>query len=533
MKHIILKSGILKSGTIRRLFLIALFAIVAPLVTNAAVNIIGDYTGAVTVNTVGNLVHSITLSDAPNTPEILIGRKTDETIILNITADGMLAFRDADANGYIPIGSYSEFQLINAVAGANGADRKYKQEADLDLMSEEWMPIGTGKVSPVGGGYVTSNSNFFGEFDGSTYTIANLSVTGSNRYVGLFGYVGPEGRVSNVHIISGNVSGEYYVGGVCGVSFNGTITACYNTATIHGDEYVSGVCGFNGQFNPGGNVVDLGGIITACYNTGAINGGYYVSGICGYSAYGTIINASYNIGAVKGNYHHIGGVCGHNYGSMTACYNMGTIEGDDAIGGVCGFNGFNGDITACYNTGVINGGRYVGGVCGFSDIGASITACYWKSGTASQGVANGTTTTFVFSNSAWPSTDDNAEWGVGNSDGTSGNYWKTLGTWNDNNSVYPQLWFESTDPGPTAVKDIFEVQVKALHAYPNPISRGSNITVESDAAEESTLKIYNISGGSLVKEQRIVGRNTTLQLDVPAGNYILTLNNEVTKIVVK
>ena len=73
-----------------------------------------------------------------------------------------------------------------------------------------------------------------------------------------------------------------------------------------------------------------------------------------------------NVGVVDSyfNGHNcVGGVCGCNYqGTITNCYNTGTVSGTGDIGGVCGWN--YGTITNSYNTGTVSGDNYVGGVCG-------------------------------------------------------------------------------------------------------------------------------------------------------------------------
>ena len=88
-----------------------------------------------------------------------------------------------------------------------------------------------------------------------------------------------------------------------------------------------------------------------------------------------------NVGVVdsyfKGN-NFVGGVCGHNDGTITNCYNAGNftaIELAATIGGICGYNG--GTIANCYNTGTVTATgsvASVGGVCGCSI--APISNCY-------------------------------------------------------------------------------------------------------------------------------------------------------------
>ena len=94
---------------------------------------------------------------------------------------------------------------------------------------------------------------------------------------------------------------------------------------------------------------------------------------------GKIANAgildSYFYGTSK-----VGGVCGNNYtGTISNCYNTGSVSGIGTAGGVSGYN-YTGSITNCYNTGSVSGtGVNVGGVIGRNESNASITNCYYDS----------------------------------------------------------------------------------------------------------------------------------------------------------
>ena len=121
---------------------------------------------------------------------------------------------------------------------------------------------------------------------------------------------------------------------------------CYNDGTIKNlgvtESYIKGskyVGGICG-YNYGS--------ISDCYNSGTISGNSYVGGVCGDNSYGTISNC-HNSGEVSGN-SYVGGVCGHNYGTISNCYNSGTVSGIgesySSIGGVCGYNF--GSISNCY-----------------------------------------------------------------------------------------------------------------------------------------------------------------------------------------
>ena len=112
----------------------------------------------------------------------------------------------------------------------------------------------------------------------------------------------------------------------------------------------------------------------------------FVGGVCGHNNFGTITNC-YNSGTVEGST-GVGGVCGNNrYGTITNCYNSGMVKGSGSyVGGVNG-NNF-GTITNCYNSGTVKGGgSEVGGVCGYNL--GTITNCYWSIGTANTGIGFG------------------------------------------------------------------------------------------------------------------------------------------------
>jgi hypothetical protein len=226
----------------------------------------------------------------------LIGRSADGSpLYLNLDANGDLAFRPAGPDGYIPIGSYAEFQLINATPG--GLAGTYRQEADLDLMGApfEWTAIGS------------DGAEFTGAFDGGGKSIANLYINkGTTPYQGLFGCLGAGGALSNINITSGSITGQSRAGGVAGRNY-GSVTACSNRGAVTGYMITGGVVGANY------------GTVTACYNTGDVSGSSAIGGI-------------------------LGNMTG---GGMTACYNTGSVSGTTGVGGMLG-EMFSGTMAACY-----------------------------------------------------------------------------------------------------------------------------------------------------------------------------------------
>lgn len=190
----------------------------------------------------------------------------------------------------------------------------------------------TGSWTPIG----TNTNPYRGTFDGGSFTVSGLYCQKPGAsYAGLFG--SNAGVIKNLGVAGGSVSAGSYAGGLCGIN-KGTITGCYNTASVNGDKYTGGICGCN----------DNGATVSVCYNTSAINGSKYVGGICGY-----------------------------NKNATSDCYNTGTVTGSGtSIGGICGYN--KNLVSGCYNTGEVGGGTgYVGSICGYNHSGSTFVNCYY------------------------------------------------------------------------------------------------------------------------------------------------------------
>ena len=117
------------------------------------------------------------------------------------------------------------------------------------------------------------------------------------------------------------------------------------------------------------------GTISNCYNTGSVSGIGTAGGVSGYNYTGSITNC-YNTGNVSGSSGFVGGVSGCNSkGTIINSYNAGSVSGLEYVGGVSGIN-YTGSITDCYNIGSVSGSEgNVGGVNGYND-GGTITNSY-------------------------------------------------------------------------------------------------------------------------------------------------------------
>ena len=184
-------------------------------------------------------------------------------------------------------------------------------DANKNLVSEsdfiEWTPVGNNIYA------------YTGTFDGKGYTVSGLYFNNPNSsLVGLFGFIGANGKISNVGVLDSYFQFGEYGAGVCGIN-NGELQNCSNSSTVIGnmEQGIGGVCGEN----------DYGGIIENCVNEGTVRA--------------TTEEGTFVFGGV-------GGVCGINeMSTIKSCYNTASVSGKYAVGGVCGISS-RGTTTNCY-----------------------------------------------------------------------------------------------------------------------------------------------------------------------------------------
>lgn len=271
-------------------------------------------------------------------------------------------------NGTLP--NVEKNASSNAILTADIIVNKGVLDANKDLVSGKdfipWTPIGTSDVP------------YTGTFDGKGYTISRLYFNNpTSYYVGLFGCIGANGKISNVGVLDSYFQFSARGGGVCGKNNNGELHNCSNSSTVicNMQDGTGGVCGFN-----------IKGTVRDCKNTGSVRGKAILGGVCGVNSYGTITNC-FNEGTVSVTVtsSNVGGVCGNNYSGTIKCsYNTASVSGQSYVGGVSGAN-YYGTITNCFNKGTVSGQEYFGGVCG-AKYGGTITNCYYLSDTAIGGI---------------------------------------------------------------------------------------------------------------------------------------------------
>ena len=233
---------------------------------------------------------------------------------------------------------YNAGQLYWFYALVNGdtwkAEFDTRNSAANGVLMEDITITDGRKWTPMG----SNVYRYAGTFDGGGHTISGLLVDRSGSdYQGFVGRLDNTGVIRNLTLTDCSITGNLYVGGVCGFNGGGTIQNCHVDATVKvsGKRRVSGVCGSNER-----------GTISGCSNNGTVESSDFdAGGICGLSHYGQI-SFSGNTGSVKGSTKNVGGIVGANYGEVTACYNTGEVSGPSQVGGICGY-GY-GDTENCY-----------------------------------------------------------------------------------------------------------------------------------------------------------------------------------------
>jgi len=269
--------------------------------------------------------------------------------------------------------TYTPTKLINTATQLQAINDNlsgdYTLNADIDLDGVDFTPLGN------------DAEHFSGTFDGNGHTISNLTITGTDDNVGLFGHVGTEEgttTIKDLFLTGFSIEGNEYVGTLIGRTTGNsdtTVMGCYaESSTVTGLSEVGGLCGSWSSFEE-----SVGGtnnpVMSNCHADVTVTGGtggVQIGGLIGCGQRGTVIN----------------------------CYAHGDVTGDggDAVGGLVGCIAYNGIIEDCYSIGVVTDlgdgtdyGGLIGNNTGLGSNDGEVSESYWDTTTSGQATSAGGT----------------------------------------------------------------------------------------------------------------------------------------------
>jgi len=227
----------------------------------------------------------------------------------------------------------------------------YELANDIDASETKAWNDGRG-FEPIG----YDDREFNGTFDGKGYNITDLYINRSDTgYIGMFGFIGIDGSVSDLGLVDANVSGKEAIGALAAGNA-GTVNNTFNTGDVSGSEE-EGSWEFTEAEQVGGLVGVNTGTVGNSYSTGNVSIGGHIGGLVGYNT--GIIKNSYAKGTISLGRHQVGGLVGVNRGTVDNSFAMGDVRGS-SVGGLAGGN--RGLLTDSYATGDVKGERDAGGL---------------------------------------------------------------------------------------------------------------------------------------------------------------------------
>jgi len=242
-------------------------------------------------------------------------------------------------------------------------------------------------------------------------------VLGYNSVGGLVGECRDDGAVSDSWS-SAEVSGENGIGGVVGGGhFMASIWLCHARGRVSGRANIGGLvggwskdCMIEDCFTTGivtgnqagGLVGNLAGRVSHCYSTASVSGGSILGGLAGINS--GLIRTSWAGGEVAGG-STAGGLVGWSMigdgffvpffdTTVADCYTIGAVRGENVVGGLIGHNA--GTVLRCYARGAVaksRGSAIAGGLVAMDDFVPEwdVRGCFWDMTTSGVEVSDGGT----------------------------------------------------------------------------------------------------------------------------------------------
>ena len=252
--------------------------------------------------------------------------------------DGTTKTEPEKSGDVYQIGTAAELAWFRDEVNSGKSTLNATLTADIDLNNQEWTPIG---ISP------NNTKSFKGTFDGAGHTISGLKIerVGTDDMVlGLFGSVGDSGY-GDVETVIKNLTVE------------GHVTATINK-TNKFNFAIAGIAGYsNGK-------VTLQRVVSKVDVTCTDNNNGYTSpataGLLANAQSSDKIIECANYGDITSNNSNVAGLVTDGWGlgfkgTMTSCFNIGTVTGKAPAGGLVAKN--SGTIENCYSIGEAAGAK--------------------------------------------------------------------------------------------------------------------------------------------------------------------------------
>jgi hypothetical protein len=227
---------------------------------------------------------------------------------------------------------------------------------------------------------------YSGVFDGNGFVIEKLSYNTGSWPTGFVREL--TGTIKNLGLIDINYVGYCHLGGIVGIAQVGSFVS---NSFVEGQIAHSNMATNNNSV--GGLVGHNSGTISNSYSKVTINGGGGggsddIGGLVGYNDTGAI-SSSYSDSAINViNGDNVGGLVGQNRGSISSSYALGSVTGDStssAYGGLVGYVGSSSSlIENSFSAVVVSAQSPMGGLVAQTVGGATVNNSYWDLNTSGQ-----------------------------------------------------------------------------------------------------------------------------------------------------
>lgn len=247
---------------------------------------------------------------------------------------------------------------------------------DIDFADSAYVPVAVG------------SNNFNGDFNGAGHQFTSVTYDGTastDTYVGLFGNIGPQGRVHDLTLQSGTIKAYGYAAGFAGRVF-GQLVRCVNRATI-GTTKNPGAAGIAAT-------VCNGGTVSQCRNEGEVaSASTHNAGIAIATQAGARVDSCENVAPITAAVAYNAGIVSLNGGTVGRSRNTGTIEGSGNLGGIVAHSLGGDSIVLCENAATVTAtSTAVGGIMGAgstSTVATVIEQCLNSGAVSANGTVGG------------------------------------------------------------------------------------------------------------------------------------------------